>query len=86
MWTRGQLRSYAPDTIRPWHQNVTSGQRGRMVGSYPGYGAGLVRGGYMPIEPGLNRGRDIAPGFGVAMDPSDPSTWTRPVQFSPPWG
>jgi hypothetical protein len=82
MWTRGSLRPYQPHAIRPWHMHLTNGERGRLIGSYPGYGAGLIRGGFQPIEPGLNRGREIAPGFGVAMDPSDPSTWTRPVRVT----
>jgi hypothetical protein len=53
-----------------------------MTGSYPGYGHGLIRGGFQPIEPGLDRGGQVRPGFGVAMDPSDPSTWRKPVQFT----
>ena len=80
MWTRGSLPLYRPDAIRPWHQNLANGQRGRLIGSYPGYGTGLIRGGFMPIA--LQRGRSVAPGFGIAMDPSDPSTWTRPVRVT----
>ena len=82
MFTRGKLACHHPDAIRPWHAPVHHGERARMLGSYPGYGAGLIRGGFMPLEPGLHRGGQLYPGFGVAMDPSDPSTWSRPVQFT----
>lgn len=82
MWTRGKLRCNDPDAIRPHHMPVRHGERGRMIGSYPGYGHGLIRGGFVPLEPGLDRGGRLHPGFGIAMDPSDPSTWTRPVQFT----
>lgn len=80
MWTRGQLDSCNPHAIRPWHLNLRNTERGRLAGSYPGYGAGLIRGGWRSIEPGLDRGGQVHPGFGIAMDPSDPSTWTRPVR------
>jgi hypothetical protein len=83
MWTRGRLDSpYHPEGVRPWHMPVQRGERGKLTGTYPGYGAGLIRGGHTPLEPGLARSGAVAPGFGIAMDPSDPATWRKPVQFT----
>lgn len=82
MWTRNCMRPSQPDAVRPWHLPVAHSERGRLTGSYPGYGRGLIRGGFIAIEPGLDRMGQLSPGFGTAMDPSDPSTWRKPVQFT----
>jgi hypothetical protein len=98
MWTRNRLEAGNANLIAPWnlqHRGCTqtrvipgrrdemiAGPSGRHAGSFPGYGAGLTRGGFQGLEAGLYRGGQLYPGFGIAMDPSDPQTWTRPVQFT----
>lgn len=92
MWTRSRLQPGTASLIAPWNvpvrhctQTRAEGPSGRMAGSFPGYGARLSMGRPVVLEDGLYRGGQLYPGFGIAMDPSDPSTWTRPVSFSPPW-
>jgi hypothetical protein len=83
MWTRGCLVPGTPNLIVPWNIPVHRGLRGRMDGNaFPGYGRGLIRGGFRPLGPGLHRGGQLHAGFGYAMDPSDPATWTRPVRWT----
>ena len=72
MWTRGRLsRNWAPDTL-------TGGLAGQSTVPHGQWYRGvMLTGGVQPLRlpPGSS-------GFGFAMDPSDPSTWRRPVRWT----
>lgn len=94
MFTRGVPQwMYEPGHLAPWHMPtmepprvVPTGEggprmsaRGR-AGAWPGYGPHPISGEFTELR--LDRGpmNEVAPGFGYALDPSDPATWRGRTQ------
>lgn len=82
MFTRGDSiedHAYEATHLAPWNMPGSVVPRGQ-TGTYPGYGPHPIAGGYTEMR--LDRGPmgEVAPGFGYALDPSDPATWRGRTQ------